>query len=333
MRPDSDCLRSAAEDGAAGSHQRFLEFLVAFLCLSVLAFLALLYLLGSIGSLPAPPITATYCIDEKFKFLAEQPEVEQSDLLAVGSSVTWRNLAMQPFVDRGIARRPLNAAPCYLHMDQVAFLTSFLLDHLDRVKLVVSVVAPRDFADCNEAERAFFSTDKAAAYVFHGESPLAIYASNFRPIPFIRDALDIAEKRSSPTATGPLFMGPYGSGPITGEGTWSAAPSFDDRCFAALSGFEALLAARGIRLALVSFPSSPAWLAEHDPDGSVTRTFDARLRASLTDERTLFRPAETAAYGDPSYFDYVHLNWPAAQVFSADLARWLADRGVAAGGG
>lgn len=330
MPQDSRCLPHAAEANAVGRHQRFLEYLVTFLALGVLGLLGLFYVLNAIGSLPPPPVTATYCIDEKFKFLAER-DLDDVDLLAVGSSVTWRNLDMQSFVTRGVAERPLNAAPCYLHMDQVTVLSRFLLDHLDRVKTVVSVVAPRDFAQCNEAERDFFSPERARSYVFDGASPLVIYLANFRPIPFLRDALHVAEKRSSPKAHGPLFMDSYGSGPIVGKSDWSPPPSFDDKCFDALADLEAMLAERGARLVLVSFPSSPGWLAAHDPQGNVTREFESRLRAALSAEDSLFRPSAAFAYEASRYFDYVHLQWEGAQEFSSAIAGWLAAEQAAAG--
>ena len=320
----------AAEGNAVGRHQRFLEYLVTFLALGALGLLGMLYVLNAIGSLPPPPVTATYCIDEKFKFLAER-DLEDADLLAVGSSVTWRNLDMRPFVARGVAERPLNAAPCYLHMDQIAYLTRFLLDHLHRVKTVVSVVAPRDFAQCNEAERDFFAPERARSYVFDGRSPLAIYLANFRPIPFLRDAMTIAEKRSSPKAHGPLFMDSYGSGPIEGRSDWTAPPRFDDKCFDALADFQAMLADRGVRLVLVSFPSSPDWLAEHDPQGDVTREFESRLRAALKSDDSLFRSSAAFAFESSRYFDYVHLQWEGAQKFSSTVAGWLAAKQAAAG--
>src|SRR5690606_2462792 len=115
MQERNYCFPSAADGEDTAPHRRFLEYFVGLLALGVLAFLAMLYVLNAAGSLPAAPITATYCIDEKFKYLAEQ-DLDDVDVLAVGSSVTWRNLDMRPLVARGLADNPINAAPCYLHM-------------------------------------------------------------------------------------------------------------------------------------------------------------------------------------------------------------------------
>src|SRR3546814_127044 len=188
MHEGTTCLPSARRRRGARDHRLFLVYLSAFLALGVLRILWVLYGLSLVDSLPAPPVTTTYCIDEKFKYLAEQ-DLAEGDLLAVGSSVTWRNLDLTPFVARGLARHPVNAAPCYLHIDQTAFLTAFLLDHQPAVETVVSVVAPRDFADCAEADRVFFAPGTAAPYVFGGTSPLLIYLANFRPLSFFRYAL------------------------------------------------------------------------------------------------------------------------------------------------
>ena len=333
MGEGSNCWPAEPEADNVVRHRRYLEYIVVFLALGVLGLLALLYGLNASGSLPAPPVTATYCIDEKFKFLAEH-DIDDADLIAVGSSVTWRNLDMRPFIARGLAERPLNAAPCYLHMDQVAFYTGFLLDHLDEVETVVSVVAPRDFADCNENDRAFFSRERAARYVFEGGSALPLYFTNLRPISFLRDAIGTAERRRNPAAHGPLVMDAFGAGPIEGRTEWTEVPWLDQRCFAALARFEAMLADRGVRLVLVSFPPSPGWRRQNDPDDALTKTFEARLHETLGEPGTLVAPSDSFVYEDPLYFDYVHLQWPGARAFSLEVADWLASRqGASRGGG
>lgn len=323
MGEGSDCWPARPESDNVVGHRRYLEYIVVFLAFGALGLLALLFVLNASGSLPAPPVTATYCIDEKFKFLAEH-DIEDADLIAVGSSVTWRNLDMRPFVARGLAERPVNAAPCYLHIDQVVFYTGFLLDHLDNVETVVSIVAPRDFADCNEEERAFFSRDRAADYVFEDGSALPLYFTNLRPISFLRDALGTAERRANSAAHGPLVIDDFGTGPIVGRTEWTEIPELDERCFAALARFEAMLADRGIRLVLVSFPPSPGWRQRNDPEDRLTQAFEARLGETLRQPGSLFVPSDRFAFEDALYFDYVHLQWPAARAFSAALADWLA---------
>lgn len=313
---------------SASDFRRFLTWLGGFLGISAATFLAMLLALQTAGSLPPPPVTATDCIDEKFKFLAEQQDLREVDLLAVGSSITWRNLDLDKFVDHRLASRPLNAATCYLFMDQTVFLTEFLLDHLPRVRTVVSVIAPRDFGYCAERDRAFFDTDRSADYIFEKASPLPIYAMNFRPIAFIRSAFSVAEQRSGPDAKHPIYLDRYGAGPVVGSSPWNPEPSLDPACFAALRQLEDKLGERGVRLVLVSFPPSPEWHAEHDPTGEVLRDFERQVEQSLTDEGTIFVSSESVVSDGAGYYDAVHFRWPAAQRFSARLADRLVSAGL-----
>lgn len=300
----------------------FLGYFVVFLALGAIFFLSMLWILKTLGSMPAPPLTGTYCIDEKFKYLAEQ-DLADVDVLAVGSSVTWRNLDFTPFVTNGLSQHPLNAAPCLLYMQQTAFFTEFLLDHLDHVRIVITVVAPRDFEACPEADRSFFSPEQAAPYIFYGASPLLIYAANFRPLQMIRDARHVARRRSDPTSNTPIVMGPFGSGPMEGSSDWNPAPRFDERCFRALAEFACMLKARGVKLILVSFPSSPTWRFQYDPEGRVARVFEARLRNAVTQNDTAFISSQTFSPDSALYVDAVHLKWPATRLYSAFLADQL----------
>ena len=69
MGEGSDCWPARPESDNVVGHRRYLEYIVVFLAFGALGLLALLFVLNASGSLPAPPVTATYCIDEKFKFL------------------------------------------------------------------------------------------------------------------------------------------------------------------------------------------------------------------------------------------------------------------------
>jgi hypothetical protein len=305
--------------GSRREHWLFLGYVTVFIAAGAAGFLLMLFGLRLGDSLPAPPLTGTYCIDEKFKFLAEQ-DLEKTDLLAVGSSVTWRNLDLTPFVETGLFTNPVNAAPCYLRIDQTAFLTEFLLAHLPAVQTVISVVAPRDFDNCSDADRSFFSPEQAAPYVFGDASPVWIYAANFRPLQLIQDAVRARERRSNPRLVDPLVMGPYGSGPIEGARDWTPPASLDDKCFDALAEFEQMLGSRSVRLILVSFPLSPDWRFTQDPQGDFVRTYEARLRASLKRSETTFISSRLFSQDRSLYYDAVHFQWPAARVFSARVA-------------
>jgi hypothetical protein len=114
---------------------------------------AFLILLQFTGHLAAPPLTATACIDEKMNFLRNR-DLSQVRVMAAGSSATWRNLDMAAF---GLdPARALNAAPCFLHIDQTDFFVNSLMEIMPKLQSVITVVAPRDFESCDPQETQFF---------------------------------------------------------------------------------------------------------------------------------------------------------------------------------
>ena len=64
----------------------------------------------------------------------------------------------------------MNAAPCYLYVNQTAYLTDFLLDNMPSVKSVLSVFSMRDFSACLTSPTAFFRPEDAESYVFDTRS-------------------------------------------------------------------------------------------------------------------------------------------------------------------
>ena len=62
--------------------------------------LAIAYgVLGETGRLPAPAITRIEYLDEKLRFLRERPELKP-EIVAVGSSIAWRQLDGDAFAER-----------------------------------------------------------------------------------------------------------------------------------------------------------------------------------------------------------------------------------------
>ncbi|MFC7610056.1 hypothetical protein [Teichococcus aestuarii] len=154
--------------------------------------------LARIGRLPDPPLTATWCIDEKLAALRDVA-LEDRVLLALGSSATWRNLDMPLIAVQLGDERVYNAAPCYLHIDQTAFLASFLLDRAPQVRTVMVVLAPRDFESCPAEATAFFDTALGDAYLSGLVPSWLPYVTGFRPLyrPAPPPALSMA-RRSAP---------------------------------------------------------------------------------------------------------------------------------------
>lgn len=297
---------------------RFLTAFSLFVAAGVVAFAAALALLDRLDMLPPPPLTATSCIDEKFRFLAGR-DLADVDLVAVGSSVTWRNLDMAAFRESGLAHQPMNAAPCYLHVGETAYLAAFLLDRLPQVRTVVTVLAPRDFETCSGGMDPFFSEGLAEAYLFHGLPPLPIYLSNFKPHRFLPDVFRIHRLRHDPDDPMSMVMDKDGSGPLLAGQPWLPAPAIAEPCFASLRAFERAVSAAGAKLVAVTMPLQPDWHRRYDPDRHLVDGFERRLREVLGDPSTTVVSGDSLGVPSLRHLDAVHFDWPSARRFTRAL--------------
>jgi hypothetical protein len=261
--------------------------------------------LRSKGLLPPPPLAATGCIDAKFTELRSAPLTDRN-LIAVGSSATWRNLDMAAFERRFPGTRAYNAATCYLHADQTAYLAEFLLERIPRVRTVVTVVAPRDFETCPPQDTAFFDADLAHAYLFRGVPGWVVRIAGFRPLHLVREARRIREERAGGGVR--THNDGYGSSILEHRQGWRPPLAIDHRCHAGLTRLEAAAAEAGARLAVVTFPVMPEWAATFDPDGAAVEEWD-----------------------DSRFADPVHLLYPHHQPFTQFILDEMARRWPAAG--
>lgn len=284
------------------------------LIVSVLVFLVIwasgLKILERLGRLPAPPITATNCIDEKFKFLHELA-LGQVNMLTVGSSVAWHSVDLRPFKRHyGPDVHPLNVAPCYLRMNQIAFLTNFYLNHLPKVRTVLGVFAKRDFAECATNPTEFFDRHDAARYVFDKAPSWHLYVKNFRPMSFFKDVLKLPEMRTGDNVGEALNMDRYGWTPLhidTPEVRDDVI--MDPPCLRALSTMSKNLARRGVRFILVLLPPMPSWLERYDPDGVRDRRYRQFVATAFDPSQAVLIDAAKALRPDDKYFtDPAHIH-------------------------
>lgn len=296
--------------GPAWPTPTYRQFTIGFFAMiagAVALFSAALACLAAVNRLPPPPLAGSVCIDEKLKFLSEH-DIRDADLIAVGSSVTWRNLDMSFFLKKGLAKTPVNAAPCYLQMSQTSYYTEFLLSGMREVRTVVTVVAPRDFEECRSAKEQFFSNFNTRMYVFDRLLPFPVYLMNFRPVSFVEDVMHLKRMRTDPNYEYTMMMDRYGSSLLHATSNWLPKPIFDPNCFAALTELEKVVNRAGASLIVAAFPLENEWHAKYDADGFVIRGFEARLRKSLKSPSTRFISGSSLDdYKSLQYADSVHL--------------------------
>lgn len=283
------------------------------LIVSVLVFLVVwasgLKILERLGRLPAPPITATNCIDEKFKFLHEL-DLGQVNMLTVGSSTAWRSVDLRPFKRHyGPGLHPLNAAPCYLRMNQIAFLTNYYLNHLPRVRTVLGVFAKRDFAECAANPTEFFDRHDAARYVFDKSPSWHLYVKNFRPRSFFKDVL-LPQMPTGDNGQQALNMDGYGWWPLhINIPEVRDNVIMDPTCLRALSAMSNNLARRGVRFIVVLLPPMPSWLERYDPNGVRDLRYRQFVATALDpSQAVLIDAAKALRPGDKFFADPAHIH-------------------------
>ncbi len=274
------------------------------------------------GLLPAPPVTATWCFNSKFAFLREAP-LEDRTLVAIGSSATWRNLDMEVFEERLPGTRALNAAPCFLHIDQTAFLASFLLERLPRLDTLVVVLAPRDYENCTPGETAFFEPGLAGAYVDGVAPAWLVHLLGFRPVWLLREVIRL-QRTDGRGAVGAMDD-PLGSSILQRKASYWPAAVLDARCDPWLTRLETIAAEQGVRLVVATVPTMPAWAAEFDPDGALVEQWTRRVAAALQRPETVFADGRALRWPDSHFADPVHLLYPHHRTFSD----WIADAIIA----
>lgn len=283
-------------------------------------------------SLPAPAITRLVPFDEKLRFLRQRPGVSPA-ILAVGSSITWRQLDGDAFEqatggdgDGGF----LNGGTGYLKIHQTRDLLKFYLDHYLGVRTVLIMTGPPDFANCSTEPAAMLDHADGAAYAF-GQWPSAyFYFRYFSPQRYARTAWTLAGRRAP--LQGDLFLDDYGSGPLMvpesmQHGLRYGPIALDPACPQVLARLSRALTAEGRRLVVVFAPIHPEYRRQY-PDVAawidrVAREFEL---ATAQHDTKVVRMHADRSYVAEDFFDAFHLQWPAVQRLSAEIADTMADR-------
>jgi hypothetical protein len=274
----------------------------------------ILALLEFKGRLAPPPLSATACIDEKISFLRNR-DLSQVRLMAAGSSATWRNLDMSVF---GLdPTRALNAAPCYLHIDQTAFLVSLLAEMMPNLQNVITIVAPRDFEDCSPQATQIFDPALGVAFIQNRIPVWLPYVVNMRAPYILRTAITLPSERALNAQDA------YGSSPLKQAISWRPAPVFDERCFVAFKQYSLSMAQKHIRLWIVTVPTMPEWADSYDPTGAIIEEWTHRLKA-LSQNGTQIVDGREISFRSDQFADSVHLLSP----FQREFSQFIAERSL-----
>jgi hypothetical protein len=280
--------------------------------------------------LPAPSITRIKHLDEKLLYLRERGPVEPA-LLAVGSSITWRQMDGDAFAEiAGGPDRVFNGATAFLQTHQTRFLTDFYLRRFREVETVLVMVALPDFGNCTTLDSVVMDTADAVGYAFEREDELGFYFKYFTPLSYLKRALSMAEQRRP--LTGEVYLDGYGSSPIDlPEGTTPSLRygelAVDEACIAALSALSAEIDGQGREMVLVFAPVHPDYWTTFPASHAAWRAAAERIRRAVALHGTrVLDLAESPAFKAEDFFDAFHLRRPAVTRFSAMTADWMRDQ-------
>jgi hypothetical protein len=278
-------------------------------------------------SAPAPAITKLVHLDEKLRFVREHPAFEPT-VIAVGSSVTWRQLSGEAFETlAGGPHRFLNGATGHLQIHQTRALTKFYLTHYRTVRTVLVMVSLVDFRDCTGEPRDMFEPKDAARYAFGGWPALYFHLRYFSPGRYAKTVMTL--KRRQTPLTGDLYNDRYGSGPIALSGGVTLGLRYkkidaDPACVDELIGLARDMDDRNVRLALVFTPVHPKYRVRYIDgidwlENVASRLEREKRRIGKNLEITNF--IRTPSFDEKSFYDAFHLQWPAVRQLSARIAR------------
>jgi hypothetical protein len=297
------------------------------------AFAGIASVFGAIGAvwpdrLPPPAISRLAVIDEKLRFLRDRPELDP-EILAVGSSITWRQLSGAEF-ERGGSVRFLNAGMVKLKTHQTAAMAEFFLDRYRRVGDLVTLVSLPDFEDCSDDATVMFDPGDALRYAFDRWPESYFYLRYFDLHRYVRTAQTLAEKRVP--LTGELYIDDYGSGPIQISreidlGLRYADIAPDAKCTAALIALVQKAAARDVDVTIVFSPVHPHYRTLYP--GSVQAM--EQLVAEVRSGASAYGAKVISLFDDPrfvahDFYDAFHLQWDAVDDLSRVVADALQDR-------
>jgi hypothetical protein len=285
--------------------------------------------IGWPGSLPAPAIGRLIHIDEKLRYLRDRPTLDPR-IIAVGSSITWRQLDGHAFDGAGKDRgRFFNGGTAFLKIHQTADLLDFYLAHFRHVDTVLILTNQEDFSDCTTLPAALLDHRAAAEYAFDDWPSAYFYFRYFSPQRYLRAAWTLAQRRRP--FVGDLYLDAYGSGPVMVPASKQRGLRYkpvdpDPACMDDLIALSHRLTARKLKLFVVFPPIHPDYRAAYPEVVAWTARAVARLAKETASDSTRVIPLyDDHRFEGRDFFDAYHLQWPGVQRLSAVIARAMAE--------
>ena len=298
-----------------------------------------IYLLAP-DRVPPPAITPISQIDEKLQFIRDNPEIDPR-ILAVGSSITFRQLAGEEFRNVAGGRQHfLNGGVVQLQVDETKQFADFYLDNYRNVETILMLTGLPDFQDCSSAHEPVLDPDSARGFSFDRYPSVFYYFRYFSPQRYLRGAM-MDDSRRAPFY-GDHYIDEFGSGPVkvaagTNLGLRYGAIDIDASCIDAMAKFANDVAARGVHLVVVFAPIHPDYRAAFPGSVGALEKVVAAVRKRVSGSDTYILDLHASAQFDADdFYDAFHLVWPGAQILSdiivTDLEHLHTDNAMAAYG-
>jgi hypothetical protein len=277
--------------------------------------------------LPAPAITKVVHLDEKFRFIHERKDIDPR-ILAVGSSITWRQVSGDAFAAlAGGPKHFLNAGAVYLKTHQTRKLARFLTAHYKNVHTLLVLTNPADFEDCEDRD-PMFDYERTYYYAFKRWPAALFYLQYFAPRRYVDAMLNLPERRIP--YTGDLYIDQYGSGPVIVPETVKLGLRYGDvevdrSCVYKMAELSQDMTRRGIRTVLVFAPLHPEYRQKYPGAAAAVTAIIEKLKAETEGDNTvILKMDDDPRFVAEDFYDAFHLQWPAAKRLSALVASAMA---------
>jgi hypothetical protein len=284
-----------------------------------------LVILDHSNVLPPPQLANNLCVDEKLHYLRDTP-INPPDVLAVGSSVTWRAFDGDSVTAATGGRAvTLNGAFCGLKLNQTVFTARYYLERYPHIRDVITIIAPQDAAECSKTDPHVFNATDVDRYVYSGAWSFPFYLKYFDPFTFIKNVAILSNLKGGELPFDVMKFDRYGGALLDTrlsqpDLVYRGLPPLDPACFSALRELARELSDAGKRLIVVTMPLHPNWIEKYDPRHTVLTELAANIRSTLAGTSAVFWNADKSfAMAPDSFIDAIHIRRSAAQNFSRVL--------------